>query len=205
MESLRRTLSVLAVVFFLFAQSSVLRSQAASVSIAALRCEYKINPLGTDVLQPRLSWQITGGERGWLQSAYQIWVAESTSALNQGRGIFWDSGKVGSSESIHRVYAGPPLLSGKRYYWQVRAWDAHGQPSPWSEIAWWEMGLLRPRDWQASWIESGLPEDVKKSNPCPLLRKEFQLRGRVKSARAYVTSLGLYQVESTGSASAMRC
>ena len=30
--------------------------------------------------------------------------------------------------------------------------------------------------------------------PAPMLRKEFELRGEVQSARAYVTSLGLYEL-----------
>ncbi len=191
-------LAMIFIISFLFAHAAISQSQAVSVSIAGLKCEYKINPLGLDVLRPRLSWQILAGERGWKQSAYQIRVAQDPAALNQGQGLVWDSGKVVSGESIHQTYAGPPLVSGRRYYWQVRVWDAQGQPCPWSEIDWWEMGLLLPQDWRALWIEPGLPEDVKKSNPCPMLRKEFQLRNRVRSARAYVTSLGLYQMELNG-------
>ena len=191
-------LAMIFIISFLFAHAAISQSQAVSVSIAGLKCEYKINPLGLDVLRPRLSWQISTEERGWKQSAYQIRVALSPEALDQGQGLVWDSSKVASRESIQRIYAGPQLLSGRRYYWRVRVWDARGQPCPWSEIAWWEMGLLLPQDWRASWIEPGLPEDVQKSNPCPMLRKEFQLHRRVISARAYVTSLGLYQMELNG-------
>ena len=192
------TLTLACTVFFLFIHAATQTGHAASWFIARLKCEYKANPLGIDVLQPRLSWQSISGERGWRQHAYQIRVAHSPAALNQGKDLIWDSGKVASTESLHRVYAGPPLQSGKRYFWQVRVWEAQDQPSAWSETAWWEMGLLQQQDWQASWIEPGLAETFTKSNPCPMLRKEFSLRGDVLSARAYVTSLGLYELQLNG-------
>jgi len=168
------------------------------VSLTGLKCEYKTNPLGMDVTQPRLSWQVLSSERGWLQIAYQIRVAQSPAALSQGAELLWDTGKVASPESVQRAYAGPGLQSGKRYYWQVRVWDAQDRPSTWSETAWWEMGLLTPSDWQTSWIEPDLNENVARSNPCPMLRREFEVRNEVKSARAYVTSHGLYEMYVNG-------
>jgi len=189
---------VLAIVSALLISAVATRLHAAPASLTALQCEYNTNPLGIDVLQPRLSWQIADAERGWLQSAYQIRVARSLAELSKDAGLVWDSGKVLSEESLHREYAGPALQSGARYYWQVRVWDGQGRVSAWSAPAWWEMGLLTPADWQASWIEADLTEDAKKSNPCPMLRREFAVRGEVKSARAYVTSHGLYEMYLNG-------
>lgn len=186
------------IVSVLLAYPCAQRLHADPVAPAGLKCEYKTNPLGMDVPQPRFSWQVVSGERGWLQSAYQIRVAQSPAALNQGAELIWDSGKVASPESVHRAYDGPRLQSGKRYYWQVRVWDAQDKPSAWSETAWWEMGLLTPSDWQASWIEPNVKEDTAKSNPSPMLRKEFEVRSEVKSARAYVTSHGLYEMYLNG-------
>jgi alpha-L-rhamnosidase len=60
------------------------------------------------------------------------------------------------------------------------------------------MGLLAPEDWQASWIEPDLAEDTTRSNPAPLLRREFEVRGEVASARARVTSHGLYELHLNG-------
>ena len=62
-----------------------------------------------------------------------------------------------SNRSINRTYAGPDLQSRQRYYWQVRVWDEHGVPSPYSQASWWEMGLLSPQDWQAKWITRDMP------------------------------------------------
>jgi alpha-L-rhamnosidase len=46
------------------------------------------------------------------------------------------------------------------------------------------MGLIQPSDWKASWIEPALEEDVTKTGPVPMLRREFTLSGRITRARA---------------------
>ncbi len=172
--------------------------QSGTPSIQGLKCEYKSNPLGIDSAQPRLSWQVAGAPRAWTQTAYQIRVGQNPAALAQGADLTWDSGKVSSPESTHRVYGGPALKSATRYYWQVRNWDAADKPTAWSNAAWWEMGLLQPSDWKAVWIEPGIAEDTSKSNPAISLRREVDLKSEVKSARAYVTSRGLYEMDLNG-------
>ena len=176
------------------------RAAAASapLRLVALRTEYKENPLGIDARKPRLSWQLASSGRGVRQSAYEIRVARSLAAVQAGRDLVWTSGRVASDESTQRAYEGPALQSGQRYHWQVRAWDGSGTASAWSAPAWWEMGLLEPSDWKASWIEPDLPEDVKTSGPAPLLRRAFKLGGVVERARAYVTSHGLYELHLNG-------
>jgi len=97
-----------------------------SLKVSNLTCEYRINPLGIDVLEPRLSWQLESDERGARQSAYRILVAASENDLSGG-GVVWDSGKVTSEQSIHVSYEGPRLVSGKRVYWKVSVWDDAGR------------------------------------------------------------------------------
>jgi alpha-L-rhamnosidase len=164
-------------------------------AVTTLRVEYKENPIGIDVRQPRLSWQIQSERRGTLQSAYQVQVG-TNSQMN--RNLVWDSGKIKSDESIQRVYEGPPLRSAQRYFWRVRVWDDGDEASSWSPPAFWEMGLLQPSDWQAAWIEPNLTEDPSTPQPSPLLRHTFQTKGAVKEARLYVTSHGLYEMYLNG-------
>ncbi len=174
---------------------------SAALHLTALTCEYHTNPLGLDVPQPRLGWQLAANSptaRAVRQSAYHLIVASDRGALAAGTGDLWDSGRVASDQSTHRVYAGAPLASGQRAHWQVRVWDAAGQPSPWSEPAWWEMGLLAPADWQAQWVAPGYVEDLSAPTPSPLLRGTFEVAGPVKSARAYVTAHGVYALELNG-------
>jgi len=166
------------------------------VSLTRLRCEYKVNPLGIDVRRPRLSWELAAGGRGVVQAAYQLRVAEAQDQL--AARPTWDTGRVESDQSIHVAYDGPPLTSGRRYYWQVRVWDGDGAISDWSAPAFWEMGLLDPSDWQASWISPAWEEDTSVAQPPPMLRATFTVGGAVRAARAYVTSLGLYEVELNG-------
>ena len=173
-------------------------ASAPATTVERLRTEYKVNPLGLDAPRPRLSWELRSTRRGVRQTAFQIRAASSAGDLRAGRRLLWDTGRLDSGDSIHHEYAGPALRSGQRMYWQVRVWDAGGA-SPWSDPAWWEMGLLAADDWRASWIEPGIADDpTASSRPSPMLRREFRLDADVRSARAYVTAHGLYELHLNG-------
>ncbi|HOX57361.1 MAG TPA: family 78 glycoside hydrolase catalytic domain [Candidatus Paceibacterota bacterium] len=140
---------------------------ASAVVVGQLRCEYLEDPLGIDVMQPRLSWLLSADhrtERGQAQSGYQVLVANSARELKAGGGDLWDSGKVASDKSIQVRYAGKPLISGQECFWKVRVWDEQGKASAWSEPARWTMGLLRPTDWHAKWIGRDEPAENEAAN-----------------------------------------
>ena len=172
--------------------------QAAKLSVYDLKCEYKTDPIGIDSAKPRLSWKIKSSVRAVEQSAYHIRAAGNPEDLASTANLVWETNKVKSDQSTHVVYQGPSLTSHQRIWWQVRVWDNHGNLSDWSKPALWEMGLLKPEDWTADWIEPVLKEDVNSSNPCPMIRKQFEVNREVKSARAYVTCLGLYEMQLNG-------
>ena len=158
--------------------------------VKELVCEYKINPIGIDVQKPRLSWQIISTEENLLQTAYEIKVTDQDA---KGK-LIWTSGKVSSDKSVNIAYEGPALKSMQRVYWQVRIWDNKNKVSNWSAPSYWEMGILEPGSWKASWIEFQSESDVKGSKPAQYFRKDFSSGKKIKSARVYVTSLGLYQL-----------
>lgn len=184
----------------------------AEVMPIQLRCEYLTNPLGIDVIRPRLSWALEATGRGRRQSAYHILVASSEQLLRAARGDLWDSGKVVSAESNHIVYGGRALRSSQRCWWSVRVWDEADTPSTYSNPAWWEMGLLHSRDWQGAWIgldaASMATPDLQRavahaerpahSEPSPFLRTTFTVKRPVQRARLYVTARGLYEIHLNG-------
>ena len=124
------------------------------MQVATLTCEYLENPLGIDVDQPRLSWKLKSIEKNKSQSAYRILVASSLDLLDKNEGDLWDTGKIGSDQSIHQNYTGVPLISRQQCFWKAMVWDEGGTASAWSEAAWWEMALLDKSEWEASWIEA---------------------------------------------------
>jgi alpha-L-rhamnosidase len=166
-------------------------------TISHLTCEYRTNPLGIDVLEPRLSWQMQSDRRGAHQSAYRIFVSLSEKDLENDSHQLWDSGKVDSDQSVHVPYTGKPLASGQRVYWKVRVWDENGQEID-SSSAWWEMALLEPGDWNADWLGAAFYGGPRTTSPAPFLRKEFSLQKQVVSARLYATAIGLYECHLNG-------
>src|SRR5882757_734846 len=152
-----------------------------------LSCEYLTNPVGIDMIHPRLSWQINTPQRNTLQQAYGIRVA--TDAAFSSSKIVWNTSKVSSDSSVLITYNGTPLKSGTRYYWQVKIWDNHQHASAWSKPAYWEMGLLSPADWTASWVQP--KQDIARKIPAVMLRKQFTVAQKIISARAYATAHGL--------------
>jgi alpha-L-rhamnosidase len=117
-----------------------------------LRVEYLKNPLSIDERKPRFSWEVDDPRRGAVQSAYRIRLVENFAALSEQSSAPWDTGKVMSSETNQIEYAGAPLEALHDYFWEVRTFDAAGEPSPWSEPASFGMGPLAESDWRAEWI-----------------------------------------------------
>ena len=166
----------------------------AQVKVDHLRTENLNNPIGIDVLQPQFGWQLVSGQPSVLQSAYEIKVAPDAAGLTNGK-ISWTSGKVNSDQSVHVPYKGP-AVPGRKYYWQVRVWDNKGTVSAWSDISFWQMGLLHADDWKAQWIEPGYAADTIYASP--LMRKEFSAGKKILSATAYITAHGLYEAQLNG-------
>ena len=127
---------------------------------AELRVDNLRTPLGIDDPAPRFSWQLRDSAQGARQTAYQIDVSASADALAEGKADVWTSGRIDGAQSMNISYHGPALVSGKRYFWRVKAWDADGHPYPDHETSWWETGLLIQDAWNAPWIGYETPEEA---------------------------------------------
>lgn len=155
-----------------------------------LTCEYRENPLGIDVVRPRLAWRLRSDRRGVRQTAYRVVAASSPDTL-PGQNSLWDSGRVESDQSSHVVYEGPALASGQRVHWRVTVWTDGGVVE--SEVAWWEMGLLARADWVGEWIGGSQVGGPQTTSPAPCLRRAFEVARPVAQARLYATAIGVYE------------
>ena len=149
-----------------------------------LRCEYLINPETVDAVPPRLSWQPVSIIRGNAQTAYQVLVSKDPTVAT---GDVWDSGQAKNPQFVNVAYGGKALESGKTYFWKVRSWDTAGTASAWSNVARFGTGLLNKSDWKGKWITGG-----------NALRKEFNVSGKVTSAKIFIAAAGYYELHFNG-------
>ena len=168
------------------------------VKVTNLRCEYKTNPLGVDVEKPRFSWNLESDRRGATQTSYQVFVSSDMQKLNENIADVWDSQKISSDKSIQIQYEGKPLQSNQKYFWKVQIQDQDGVIHS-SEANFWTTGLLNESDWKAKWI--GLDKPVGDDDPnaphkvlsARMLRYEFTVDKKIKSATAFISGLGLFE------------
>ncbi len=194
-----RTLLTALVIFIITCTPAAPHAPSAGLpGVGGLTAGYYTNPVGIDSPFPQFSWIIESDLQNTLQTAWQIRSAKNREQLQKGNDLIWDSERVESAFSVHNSWDGPPLESSTRYYWKVRVWDNHGRVSEWSDIAFFETGLLNRGEWEASWIEPGFDEDYSASQPSPMLRSEFVAGKGIVSARAYVTSHGVYEMHING-------
>jgi alpha-L-rhamnosidase len=176
----------------------------ASLAPVNLQCEYRVNPLGIDETEPRLTWQAQSDKRDQRQTAYEILVASSEKLLRQNVGDLWDSGKTVSDQTLNIDYFGKPLASREVCFWKIKVWDKNDRASPWSAPAMWSMGLLNSNDWQAGYISYRDTTPVLTDRdklflpPARQYRKEFYVERKIKRATIYATALGIYELHLNG-------
>ncbi|MFG6685736.1 glycoside hydrolase family 78 protein [Mariniflexile sp. HNIBRBA6329] len=173
------------------------------IKLHNLQCEMLTNPLGIDVLQPRLSWQIITDVSEVEQKTYQILVASSAEKLKNNNADLWDSGKVSSNASMNITYSGKKLDSKDEAYWKVKVWTNKGE-TQWSETAHWSMGILTYADWKSTrWIGYNqlFPGDsVSQFSKLSAryIRKQIDVKKQVKNAKVYIMGMGLYELYING-------
>lgn len=173
-------------------------SLVSHITPGQLRCEWLRNPV-VDIPAPRLSWinsPINQNVCGESQSAYRIMVASTKRGLSRNEPDVWDSGKVDSWESSLVEYAGAPLESGMDYWWKVMVWDSEGRASQWSSPAHWITGFLDTSEWTAKWIGAPWQGEMPAADDhsVPMFRRTFSTHGEIRSAKAFVTGLGFFEL-----------
>ena len=179
---------------FLASLTFISGSFAISIEPNSTRAEGRTNPNGISTVSPRLSWRLTSTTRGDYQSAYQVQVA-SRDCFLCGPPDLWDSGKVLSS-NVSALYTGKALKSRQIGWWRVRAYDAYGAASSWSDSTTFELGLLNPADWEAKWITN--TQYKTGTNSLPMFAKRFNVACPVRSSRLYIVGVGLHAAQING-------
>lgn len=173
------------------------------------------NPIGYSLDKLSFSWKLSQGDN-LKQTAYRIQVVRDLDDFDLTesdltRTASWDTGKVESSQSIN-VPFNRELISQERLYWRVKVWDNKGRESDWSEVKFFEAGLLDKSEFLGKWITSPFKprkwqpmlKNVKSKRPPKTevlptyFRKDFKLHSKVKKARMYVASLGIFQAYING-------
>lgn len=156
------------------------------MKITSCKTNHMVNPLGFGMEKATVSW-ITDETTSKRQLAAQISVAKDAKCKE----IIFDTGKSTDLSSLG-VHLPIELEAYTRYSWQVKVWGDGGD-SAISEVNWFETGK-REDGWKALWIT---PEWEDK-NIHPYMRKSFSIQGKIKSARAYITGMGVYELEMNG-------
>ena len=122
-----------------------------------LEAERRADPVGLDVVSPRLSWKVDfEGEQGVRETAYEIQAASSREKLLAGEADRWASGVVKGARGSTVRYAGAAPKTSETIWWRVRVeTEAEGRGpvwSEWSEPAFWTAGVMAAADWKAKWI-----------------------------------------------------
>ncbi len=184
----------------------------ANVFPTELRVDNRAEPLGITFDQLRFSWVLKSDQRGIIQTAWQLKLAETEEALREDDSLLWNSGKVPSDQQHFIEYSGYPLSSGHRYYWKVRIWDQSGKASLWSEITSFVSGVVDENEWNSSqWIAyEELPSTLKvvpgvhgngeqlenkaqKRAIIPMFRKSFTIKKPIAEAYLFIAGLGHHE------------
>ena len=158
-----------------------------SVTSLSVRVEHLVDALGIGTASPRLSWRVESSCQNWRQTAYEI-EADGCGG----------TGRVESDQSVLVAWPFAPLASRERVSLRVRVWDHEGVASEWSDPLTLEAGLLTPDEWSARFVTPAWDEDPGQVHAAPFVRRSFTLRPDIRSARLYVTALGLYEAQLNG-------
>ncbi len=164
----------------------------ADVVVTDVRFEHRREALGLGTAEPRLSWVVDTARPDWWQAGYEIEAFTPDGRLRDWTGL------VHGDQSVLVAWPFAPRQSRERVTVRVRVRGTDGSASAWSAPHTVEIGLLRPDDWSARFITPGWDEDTSRSQPAPLLRREFSVKAEVAQARLYVTALGVYEAQING-------
>jgi alpha-L-rhamnosidase len=186
-----------------------------------LSLEFLASSLGVAPISLRFCWKLrlVPGSSGVRQTAYRLRAATTLESCLGESPDLWDSGRVGSDETLYVPYAGRSLQPFAIVHWSVTVWDENGiasAPVPASEP--FTVAPMSEADWSARWIGAtawdqpgptpawfrgklghGAPDfDPTEEAPAIYLRKNFLARRPVQKALLSICGLGCYVASVNG-------
>lgn len=183
-----------ALFILLFNASTCISTAQSPCQPVALSCEYLINPIGIDAVQPRLSWRLEDTRYAARQSSFEIIAGTDSAAVSRGSGNQWQTGRLNDATQLV-VYSGKTLQPFTRYFWAVRVWDKDNIITALSAVASFETGMMNRFNWKGAWISDSRNIHEKAA---PYFRKAFTLHKKIRAARAYIAVGGLYELYING-------
>lgn len=150
------------------------------------RVEYRREPKGLSVRQPRFSWKILSDKRDTYQTAWHLLVTADGKTA-------WDSARTESGQSVLVPYGGESLEEETRYQVKLVVEDNHGQTA--ESFTSFETGLFDSASLRAEMITHDFPEQ---ETACPIFYRTFKLKKKVRKACVYATAHGVYELALNG-------
>ncbi|KAL9947001.1 hypothetical protein D7B24_008898 [Verticillium nonalfalfae] len=159
-----------------------------ALNIGRLSFEHHRSALGIAETEPRISWRFNGTVQDWTQSSYDLEIMRGSSEPK--------SFAVDSSDSVYVPWPDGPLGEAEGAEVRVRARGADSE-TPWSDWVHVETGLTDK--WEDVSPITTLCKQPTDGPKRPMyFRKDFDVPSNLKSARLYITALGLYEAEING-------
>lgn len=156
------------------------------MEITDFRVEYRKNPIGLSVKNPRFSWKLKSNDNNVKQKAYHLQVVSNGKTA-------WDSERTESENSILISYMGNDLEEEKEYQVKLTVEDNYGNIAE-KKIC-FETGIFDTNGFQAQMITHDFETD---ETACPVFYKQFSVLKKIKKAFVYATAHGIYEIAVNG-------
>lgn len=153
------------------------------MKIVRVQCENLFNPIGIDIIHPRLTWCFEGKGK---QVSYRVNYKINEETRSSG----WIT-----SSSMSYIF-NDEFHSRDIVNYEIEVKNENGEIIK-SEINSFEFGLLKQEEFIASWISGNYKVDKKRRYPADYFKKEFEVKD-IKKARLYITACGLYEISLNG-------
>lgn len=157
------------------------------VKISKITINYQEQPLGITKIE-QAGWVILSDHSNVIQKSYHIQLSKD----HEFRTLIYDTGVVFSDQSAHISIENIEYESLTEYFLRIKITTEDGEESNW-EVSKCVTAFLSTKEWKGNFITAESVQDVDKSKGT-YLRKQFEIKGKVKKAYLCSTALGLYHV-----------